>query len=401
MLFENCYDAILHWIETKLQFKNWILRLTIGVSLLSVFLAFPSYNVLVDHIYHQSGQLDAWVFIENQARDLLHPDDIGYGVYTRRNAMIYRWTLPVLYNLTGQSIVLVLLLQVAAGTAFIYLVARETYAITSDKIATFLFTLSLSQIFIGAWAFVDIYGYGDTFAYFFILSAMLTRNRLALFLLLGAAFLTDERAVVAGGYVLLWWILRKAFESGNFTFGQILRNAFASPGWIVWLTWVAYFTMRIYLGKTYFPNHRYTYDWAPVLLRDSNRYGFGSSIWSVFEGMWLILLAAALALVLTKRYALLTALAFGVLILISTGIYVHDIDRALSYGFPFLLMATLILSKSISLKSMRTIFFFSAVICLIHPLVLTMGFNRIIWIEPLPLRVLMSLDRLWNWNLFN
>lgn len=400
MIFENFYHLLLGWIEIKLQSRHWILKLTLFSVALSIFLAFPPYTVLWNHLNH-TGNLDAWTFIANQADNLLHPTDIGYGVYVRRDAMIYRWTLPFLSYVTRHNVILILLFQGLIGVTFINQIAKYVFSVSQDKITTCLFILSISNIFIGIWPYADIHGYGDTFAFFFILNALLTRNRAAVFFLMLAAFFTDERAVIAGGYVLLWWMLNKAYETGDFNLLALIKNAFAGRGWVIWVTWIVYFVIRIYIGKTYFPDHRYTYNWAPILLQDGNRYGLGSSLWSVFEGFWILIGAAFLALLLSKKYALLFVLSIGFIVLTSTGIYVHDIDRALSYGFPFLLMAVFILFKNASLRSIRVIFFFVCFICIVHPLVFTMGYNRIIWLEPLPMRVIMGLDRLFHWNLFN
>jgi hypothetical protein len=401
MIFEDFYRSTVLWLEKKLGSRNWHLTLTLWCAVVSIFLAFPPYTLLHEYIYQHSGVLDAWTFVHNQADNLLHPKDIGYGVFSRRNAVIYRWTLPFLSFITHHNIILIIFLQAMLGIANIYLIARYVYARSNDKVATCLFTLAFSNIFIGSWAFVDIHGYGDTFAYFFLLTAMLARRPFAVFIALILAFFTDERAVVAGGYVLLWWMLIYAYESGDFSFRNLIKNTFLGRSLIVWLCWILYFGLRYYVGNTYFPDHRYTYDWAPIMLKDLNRYGLGSSLWTVFEGMWLIIGAGTLALFLTRRYAPLFMLSVGFIVLISTAVYVQDVDRALSYGFPFLLMSLFILSKEASLSAMRSILFVTAFVCVVHPLLFTMGFNRIIWVEPFPIRLAMGADRIFGLNLFN
>lgn len=401
MIFEDFYKSTLLWLEEKLKSRNWLLTLTSWCVAVSIFLAFPPYTLLHEYIYQHSGVLDAWTFVHNQADNLLHPKEIGYGVFSRRNAVIYRWTLPFLSFITGHNIILILFLQALLGLGNIYLIARYVYAQSNDKVTACLFALAFSNIFIGSWAFVDIHGYGDTFAYSFLLIAVLARSRALASVFLMLAFFTDERAVVAGGYVLLWWMLTKAYETGDFRFKTLIKNAFLGKSQIVWMSWILYFALRYYIGKSYFPNHRYTYDWAPIMLKDLNRYGLGSSLWTVFEGMWLIIGAGVLALCLTRKYALLFVLAAGFTVLISTAVYVQDVDRALSYGFPFLLMGLFILSKEASLPVMRGILFVAAFICVFHPLLFTMGFNRIIWVEPFPVRLLMAADRIFDLNLFN
>lgn len=200
---------------------------------------------------------------------------------------------------------------------------------------------------------------------------------------------------------MLWWMVTKAWEKNNFSFGTLLKLAFSKESLVVWAAWLVYFTIRYYVQVTYFPNHHYSTIGTPVLFADAHRNGLGSSIWAAFEGTWLIMLAAAFILYLTKRYILLSALVIGFVILVATGIYVHDIDRALSYGFPFLLIAMFILVKTASMSSIRIILFFSMIICVSHPQIFYMGYNKILWLEPLPVKIFMFLDKIAGWNFFN
>ncbi len=343
--------------------------------------------------------MDAWVFIQNQAQDLFHPRDMEYDV--RRENMIFRWLLPLLSYLTGHNVLLILVFQAVLGILFLYKTGKYIYSISEDKIITAFFILSVSNIFVNVWTFADVHGYGDGFAWFFLLVALLSKNSGVIFLSLQAAFFTDERAVVAGGYLLLWWMVTKAWEKNNFSFGTLLKLAFSKESLVVWAAWLVYFTIRYYVQVTYFPNHHYSTIGTPVLFADAHRNGLGSSIWAAFEGTWLIMLAAAFILYLTKRYILLSALVIGFVILVATGIYVHDIDRALSYGFPFLLIAMFILVKTASMSSIRIILFFSMIICVSHPQIFYMGYNKILWLEPLPVKIFMFLDKIAGWNFFN
>ena len=98
---------------------------------------------------------------------------------------------------------------------------------------------------------------------------------------------------------------------------------------------------------------------------------------------------------------LLLLLLAGFVFLIITGIFVHDIDRDLAYGFPFLLMASLILSKFIPASEYRKLVFFVALVCIISPMCYTLGYNKVIWAEPLPMKALMVLDRVAGWGWFD
>ena len=399
MLLENFYKSFLLRLESKLSDKFWLWQLVFFSVILSLFLAFPPYTLLIDHLSANGVKLDAWVFIQNQSQDLFHPKDIDYDI--RRENMIFRWFLPLLSFITGHNIVLILLFQAVLGILFLYKTGKYIYDISRDKIVTAFFILSLSNIFVSVWAFADIHGYGDGFAWFFLLTALLSRNPAIIFLCLQAAFFTDERAVVAGGYLLLWWMVTKAWEQNDFSLKTLVKNAFLGQSAVVWIAWIVYFAIRHYVQITYFPNHHYSTIGTPVLFADAHRNGLGSSIWAAFEGTWLIMFAAALGLYLTKRYLLLLSLIIGFAVLVATGIYVHDIDRALSYGFPFLLISMFILLRVASISSVRIILFFTMIICVSHLQVFYMGYNKILWLEPLPVKIFMYLDQIMHWSFFD
>ena len=399
MILENFYKAISLKTEHLLASEGWLWRLTFFAVFLSLFLAFPPYTLLIDHFRENGVKLDAWVFIENQAEDLLHPKDMDYDV--RRENMIFRWTLPLLFQITGHHILSIIILQAVLAIGFLYVSARYIFTLFQDKVITAYFILALSNIFVTVWSFADIHGYGDGIAFFLLLLALLSVNPLVIFISLQAAFFTDERAVIAGGYLLLFYIVRNCLDSGDFKLKSILKNGISGSSSVVWISWAVYFSIRYYVKTKYFPDHTYSTMGTPVLFADAHRNGLGSSIWSTFEGTWLLLLAGWLILVLLKRYWLLVILVSGFLVLITTGIFVHDIDRALAYGFPFILISMLILKNEATIDSIRLILFFTMIICVIHPQVFYMGYNKILWLEPLPLKILMQFDRIMDWKMFD
>ena len=399
MLLENFYQSFLIWVELKLSTRFWLWKIVLLSVAVALFIAFPPYTLLLDHFRQGGTKLDAWVFIQNQSENLFHPKGMEYDV--RRENMIFRWLLPLLSFLTGHNVLLILLLQAVLAVFFLFKLGKYIFALSGDKITTAFFVLSVANIFVSVWSFADIHGYGDGFAYFFLLAALLSKNPFIIFISLQAAFFTDERAVVAGGYLLLWWIVVKGWENNDFDFKSIVKNAFTGESGVVWIAWIIYFAIREYVQLTYFPNHSYSTIGTPVLFANAHRNGLGSSIWGAFEGTWLLFLAAALLLCITKRYLLFFALCVGFAVLVATGIYVHDIDRALSYGFPFLLISMFVLLKSESLNTVRLLLFFTMVICVSHPQVFYMGYNRILWLEPLPFKMFMYLGQVLGWNTFH
>ena len=94
-----------------------------------------------------------------------------------------------------------------------------------------------------------------------------------------------------------------------------------------------------------------------MLLADAHRFGLGSSLWTSFEGMWLLIGAAFLLLWYQGHRFLLLALVVGMLVLITSVIFVHDIDRAMSYAFPVFFITGLVLVKSVPVREQRLLLF--------------------------------------------
>jgi len=385
MTLEKFYDILLFRIDTFLSGRYWLWKL-IAISVgLSLFLAFPPYNLFWKHLSGQ-GNLDAWTFIYNQSQNLLQPEAIDYDI--RRENMIMRWTLPVLSMITGHNLILILALQALMGVFFIYWIGKFVYRLTEDKILTTFLVLSVSHTFVGIWHFAEVHGYGDGIAYFCLLGAMLRPKSWVVFPFLLVAFFTDERAVFAGGFVLLWNITNRAYAENKFDPKNLILFIFTGRNGVVWLAWIIYFAIRFYVLSTYFPTHDYSTIGHPIILERDHKNGFGSSYWTVFEACWMIILGGFLSLLLNRRYFLLLMLLTGLGALLFSGIYVHDIDRSLAYGFAFILISFVILHKENPISTLRPLLFFCMVACIIEPQVFYMGYNKILWLEPFPLKIL-------------
>jgi len=386
------YAGLNGFIERKLNGPYWLWKLTLLCAIVSWCLAVPPYTVM--------AYSDAWAFIDIQSQDILHPTDLD--VYIRRENMVMRWVLPLMYLLTGHSVLLIVILQGILGCIFLYLFLREIFRQTNDRVLTAFFGLGLSNMFVFSWFFVDTAGYGDGYAYFFLMLALLSRNPLLVFVFLQIAFFTDERALVGAGYIILWWATNSLVNRGEGgTLASVFRGTFQSRTWVVIAAWMVYFLFRGYIMRTYFPNHDYSTMGTPVLFADDHRWGLGNSLWTSFEGTWLLLGTAGYVLYQTGQRWLLLMLLAGFVFLIITGIFVHDIDRDLAYGFPFLLSASLILSRLIPALEYRKLVFVMAIVCVISPMCYTLGYNTVIWAEPLPMKALMMLDRVAGWGWFD
>ena len=225
----SLYHAFFFWLERRLAGPNWLWKLTGASVAISLFLAFPAYSLVYGHLIG-TNIIDAWAFIDIQAHDLLHPTKVE--VYIRRENMIFRWFLPALSWLTGHNIVLILAIQAILGVLFIYFSAKLYFSFSKDKVQTTLFTLAIANLLVGSFGFVDVIGYGDGFACFFLIVCLVTRQPIVFSLSLLASFLVDERALMAAGFVCLWWITREylTLSDKRDGFGKFLTATLTQPG---------------------------------------------------------------------------------------------------------------------------------------------------------------------------
>ncbi len=370
-------------VEAALDTPYWLIKVVLVSAGLTLFLSCPPYTLVVNHL--NGHFLDAWTFIDIQSHSLLHPHGIDLDV--RRENMVFRWTLPVLYWLTGRHLLVMLGLQFLIGLGFLYLAGRMAYKITEDKLSATFFTVAIAHIFVGVWQFADIHGYGDGVAYFFLLLAMLSRNYAVIAISLLVVCFTDERAVISVGFALFWWLMDNACRKNEFGLPEMIRQL-ATPRYLIaFLVLGAYFISRYYVINTYFSDHHYSTIGHLMYFEPSHKNGLGGSFWRSFEGLWILALAAMAILWTTDRRILFGMAFICFLVMLGSELLVHDMDRTLSYGFPMFFVSLLVVKQASSTKHLRIFLFLIMIICVSHPQLFYMGYNKILWLEPLPLKL--------------
>lgn len=226
-------------------------------------------------------------------------------------------------------------LQIVLGLIFPLLVWRLLFNATGSLSAATAGVLLINALYAG-FAFCYDFLFFDAFAYFFLVAAMGCGSRWLSILLMLAAGFTDERAVLAAGFVPLWRLLTSPDASR--------RDAWNELCWFVAFL-LSYLVLRVGIGAaTGLTMGRQGLGWGILRL---NLPHLPLLAWSVFAGGWIILAAAA-SRVWSSRdrkrgFLLLAGFACSGGIFLA-GLLVGDSIRSQQYAFPLLLLSLAMLS---------------------------------------------------------
>lgn len=236
-------------------------------------------------------------------------------------------------------------------------------------------------------------GFGDSFAYGMLIIAMYYRNPIVIFSALSIASWTDERGFIAGGYVLFWWLFRNTIQK-NVAMKYAYKSIFSMQTFAIVAAWISYIVLRLWLIN----NYRLTIDTSQVgafMISPEQSSSIGLGLWTSFEGFWILILATGV--IMLGNWGEMKVMFCGYTILFVflcfTSCMVSDINRSISYGYPLILCSMLTLNIFLTRKELHYLVAFIALICVIHPLLMTFGANRVLWAYPLPFQIILFLFR--------
>jgi hypothetical protein len=209
--------------------------------------------VILDRSFFIDGMLEynCWPDQLIKASDLFHnipcpPEQPG----CHKGNMAFRFTIPVLLNIFGFNGQAVYAFQLFVGIFFFYGVYRLAYMISGVQMLAAGFLLCFISTNAGQAIVYDFRAWGDAFSFMFLLFAVLSKKDWLRFLLLQAAFWTDERTLVAALGMALYWLCQSSEESlKNFSSWKTIRNFIFRDNRIIslWLGYLTYIIIRVYL----------------------------------------------------------------------------------------------------------------------------------------------------------
>lgn len=247
--------------------------------------------------------------------------------------------------------------QVIAGFVFFFLIIHILSSFITDRTTITLFTLSFAFIYPGYSFIAEMEGFFDSFAFLFILIAMIDLPIIIIGLALFLAFWTDERAIFSSLLVLFWWQF-KQYESKKASFFMPSKQAIT-----LILVLFLYIFLRWYLVTYYgFVNQlqgtgtlKYTINYA------------GLALWQAYEGFWIIIALSIYGFWNKKQYLILILFISSNFIIFYIGMNVMDITRSIAYIFPAIFIAIYTIKNNIDAKQLKQVVAISLLFCFIFP----------------------------------
>jgi hypothetical protein len=194
-------------------------------------------------------------------------------------------------------------------------------------------------------------GFGDPFAFAFMMAAMYFRKPLLVCLFVFLASWVDERAVFNVTLIITYHLLAAYSTDGPIRFDTLAafrpnRQMLAAVAGCS-----AYLLIRLYLiykfnltsptgGESIFFN----------LFNAFKTVGF--RVWSGYEGFWLLLVVMLFLVWQRRQYLLLFLLSGLTFVTTFTVLMQGDYIRTLSYGFPLVFIALVVVSKELNRRDL-------------------------------------------------
>jgi len=356
-------------ISQILASKHWLIKVTLFALLLSLFFASPDVTSDPSDILTKRATA-----VAAQIEDLQH----FWETSEPTNAM-FRITVPLIASVLGIGLKGTLILQFLTGILIFLLVGSLVERETGNRLIAFYATLLVALIYPGTAAFLESRYYFDSFAYLFLLAALWFRSPVSIGLMVLLAGFTDERALIASGFVFLWWTIKEGGDYYRF------KSFFNKRSLAVVVALFVYIGIRLFLQRHY-GIETWSEARSEFLLFDQINNSV-SGMWSGLEAGWLLIALAIIAMTIKKRWLVLTVFVTVIAVQIVAALAVVDITRSMGYLLPSILVAILILFKEqeVNLKNYVMVACFVSLIALNYGV----GGKSSIWLfYPLPIQLL-------------
>jgi hypothetical protein len=361
--FENYLQS------TILNGKQWRLKtlffsLFISFSLLFFFnkgyITQNFKSFYLDTVLKQTQPYFFWNSIVKQGQNPFSVNTYQYGSHESNRT--FRLTIPLISRVFSLEGLGLFILQGILGCVFLYLLLSILEKILVDKLLVFYFFLAFINVYAGACFFLNCFGHGDGYTYFFILCSLLLRNPFILSIFLQLSFWADERSLITilGVYLFQKMYYQLASKRANKLLILISINA------------VLYLGIRLYLSQHF---HLQAADveqssvgrFLEIAKSISNWWGARSYLG--LEGFILLLIVLFLIQYHDKqRWFIIISTLYWLPILLVTFL-VADTVRTLSFTFVFWLVSLFILKEKVSFVQLKCLFILIAFMNLLIPVI--------------------------------
>lgn len=382
----TAYAAILRMVRRlPLRGKWWVLGAAPAIALFGIFFASHS----LSGFYNSS----LWEAYERKIADPLLNMADHYSPESHQAKLSYRLTMPVIAHFLHLNRVGVLAWLFLSGLFFIGGVLHFAMRYSRDRATAIFAALFSVSTVAGMMCYSPFFSHLDGLALTFLLYGMIFRQPWAVALMAFLAAWSDERGLIASGFLVVFHALesygrRNLTATGWNLLPQV--RAFFSPACLaIYGVWLAYFAGRFYLGKVYGLDTPGT----ELSLLGHAKQIYHLAFWVAQEGGWIWCLLALLTLLRTRRWLFVLALGCVTAVAFAVAFLVEDVSRSLTYTFPLSFIALAVISRVENRAALRRVvfaaFLFSFLASNYH--IWTGGEKKVHWIYPLPVRWVFSL----------
>jgi hypothetical protein len=358
-----------------LSTRYWLIKSVVLVTITAfMFSSFPSYEMLSDpHVKN-----DLW------GRTLTKFDNPlkNMGVYGTSQVAnrTFRITVPAICHILGLRQFGSMALMFCIGLCVFAVTGKIVEGMTNCRNTAFLAMFFLSGTFPGVVSFVDISALFDGMGVLCLLLALYLTNPLAISLCVFLAAWTDERALIASSFVLVYHQL-PYLKKEVYSIKKFLSKTSIS----IVLIWAIYFLIRYYLifAKGYSVT-RSDYGFVNTAKNIST---IPLAFWTGLESGWLVVLFSIIILLKLRQKLYLAVFLALISIHLSGCTIVHDLTRSVGFIVPVYFVSLKILCYYEQKLFIRNLVLISALIAYLSPNWIVGG-PDVMWQYPLPLQAL-------------
>lgn len=363
----------LHRFDRLLSGRLWLLIATAIATATSLFGAFPTYDNLPR--YDRD-----WAAVQHNAD---HPfDQKGLISTDRAFNFTFRVTVPLLGGLLGLSRNGYLVVQGLFGVALLAATAHLVDRLTGSRRLGALTAITVGLMWAGSCAFVELRANFDAVAISLLVLAMASRRWPVVLLCTFLATWTDERALPAAAFVLLF---HHVVESRDLNPVRALKDprCLAVGGAVVLHVVTRYAASAAFdiVQPSNFNLH-HAADQLGILPVGS---------WTALEGLWFFVAIGAVALVKARQRLVALAYLGTIAAVLIANITVVDVTRSMAYLLPAGLAGMAVVVRYCDPKVVRTTLYVALLVTLAWPMYYVGGATGVYWFYPLPLVIVRNL----------
>ena len=362
-------------LDRLLRGSYWKPKALAVIVLMTLFRAFPSYDAL-RWPYVESTWLHMQPLLEHPLSD---PAKFSFAEKDARLTNLrFRRTIPVLayaLNLRRNGL---LFIFAVSGIVLLLGTLHTVERVTSSRKAAFLVCLAVACAWPGEAAFHDLRGgYFDAVALCLLVLALALSSPVPVALCVFLAAWTDERALLASAFVLLFAISRSPKTGwGSLKCGKPLG---------VMAAWVAYLATRAWL--TSFDSLATTSGGLGLTAFTQQLNAVPLGIWTGLGGCWILTGCGVVSCIFQKRHWMSVFFCGALLLLAALAAAITDITRTMSYGLPAVFLALNLLACGEPVRRIERVALLSAAVAFATPTYYVQGSSGFWWIYPLPVHL--------------